>query len=429
MLRTLYMDLGGGQGVTHTLPGHWLRLSSAILSWTDLSQLAEGEVPERFRQSQWQWLARAITDDPIGNALRLGSEQAKRDGLEVADVVAVLGALCQCWNGPNVTIRQSVRSIAECKQRPKETSNIWSEYLRAKQLTEESGKGRRVEAGSARAWAASNSGPSAGDAVENQDAVFLEPVGEQLVFALADGVGASAGAGAAARIAAVTFTQCLAKMLLDTGQSPQKLFEAGLLAVYRAARQLAEYLSQNARDAQLIDVAPFLDPSTTLYFIRETLIAATDRPALCTTLISGMLRPCSEGWVLDCIRIGDGIVETISQDGVVSTLMDMDRNETAVGSVLSPVRNLKGSEAEHVTKILLPGTWVLVSSDGLPKGHSDAVWTRLQSLSPAFDKRTESDEPTTLAARLLTLAAETGRDNSSETLFRDNLSLILISVP
>jgi len=156
--------------------------------------------------------------------------------------------------------------------------------------------------------------------------------------------------------------------------------------------------------------------------------------AMAATLIGGVLHPFPPNgeceWVILCI--GDGAVEQITSSGLVEQKFTTDPAVTQISEAIGP-----GALARHVledervtmlTCTMNPGDKLLISSDGLARGHANSVWVELMELAGDPGKQLRSGNHAA-ALRLLSdaaLAAEArGADDS---LLEDNLSLILLEV-
>jgi serine/threonine protein phosphatase PrpC len=296
--------------------------------------------------------------------------------------------------------------------------------------------GARVETAGLAAWYASHIGPHGAAKPQNQDAAHVIADGRNLIFALADGVSTSTGARLAAAAVVVSFCDAV-KTALSAGHPPDVACLASAVRTTQLAMDalLGEVLKRWETESfsELHDRVP---RDSALIFLQNTARPARARldPALATTLIGGVVTVAdsSSDAVGHVIRIGDGIVEHIGRNGEVATLFDMVRTESAISEILAPGPRGRAAidQLASVAVCLEPNEFLLLSSDGLTRGHELTVWRELQETFQGDFGGALKSKPE--FARLLlddaASAADTIRKNKPHArLFDDNLSLILIN--
>jgi hypothetical protein len=125
-------------------------------------------------------------------------------------------------------------------------------------------------------------------------------------------------------------------------------------------------------------------------------------------------------------------VELTSSRGAVTTVLPMDTSETYLNTYLCPGPNGKASleRAEYVVlKLPKDSERILVSSDGLARGHGDPI---AYALNAACPDRLHSLDQTNASAALDVLEqaasyADRRFEQQHEEYFGDNLSLIVIN--
>jgi hypothetical protein len=155
--------------------------------------------------------------------------------------------------------------------------------------------------------------------------------------------------------------------------------------------------------------------------------------AMATTLIGGYLRPAEqEGQFAGAVVcIGDGAVEIIDVDGSGKPVLATDPDETAIDMWLGPgVRSREALQSGAVQVhpfSLARGQFLLLSSDGLTRGHHKPVWSKVSELTGDIPSRLQPKHADAAAALLRDLAAAAERSQDGARLFEDNLSLILVT--
>lgn len=274
---------------------------------------------------------------------------------------------------------------------------------------------------------ASHQGPVAAGKSENQDATNAALVGTALVFALADGVSTSLGARYAACLAVERTCASLERRLPHSTDARQLLVDVA----QEARTSLEDLLTQLLAKPDVAALGTELPLESARRILQNTRSGASKHlaPALSTTLITGIIRPAaSDGARHEAIvlRIGDGVVEHVRDTGSVTPVFEMDPAVTEIAAAIGPGPLSAASfdpEKMVRTIVLEPGDVLVVSSDGLVRGHEGTVWATIAPLMEAASWSASS------ARRILERAAETADGaqaaNRQSMLFDDNLSLIL----
>ena len=285
-------------------------------------------------------------------------------------------------------------------------------------------------------WYASHVGPHYAVKGENQDAVFAVEFDGGFVFALSDGVSTSMGSGYAAAAAVFRFCR-FASDRLKSGALPhgQCLVDAARATQDWLDGRLARLL-QHPEEPDLKEIRGDLGQDVALRLLQNTQhpLKRAWGAAMACTLIAGIIRPASEGggFQLDLIRIGDGLAERVNKTGDVQVLLEMDSEETEISAALGPGPVSKRAllDLTPQTEILRADELLLISSDGLARGHGESVFAKITAISAGLGN-TLSPENKSAARQILVSAAQYADDSyqrDSEThLFNDNLSLILIA--
>jgi len=294
-------------------------------------------------------------------------------------------------------------------------------------------------------WHASYIGPAIAEKSENQDATFAivadfdsSPPG--MIFALADGVSTSMGS----RVAAHAIVRRFCEFALQGIRPNEPITGEDLIAAARRLQatldELAETLLQRPFGYVFDAVrGQDLNNKTALRILNNTLNVRTSAipAALTATLIAGVTRPIDDGaYKVDLLRIGDGNVEQISRGGEVSTIVETDPDVVAVSQALGPgprSRTLFDSpDAKLETRAVTLGRGesLIISSDGLARGHHQSITAKLSGLMAEDFWKTAPPTQVDAALKILHkasgLADELSSTDTGQFLFADNLSLILI---
>jgi serine/threonine protein phosphatase PrpC len=285
--------------------------------------------------------------------------------------------------------------------------------------------GSYVEVGALMAIHGSHVGPAFASKSEDQDATRVLANGSALVFALADGVSTSLGARVAARTLVDRVCAGLARAALDSASPPQLL----MTALEQGRQSLDDLLAQFIANPELATAGVELPRSSAVRILDNTRTGANRHlpPALNATLIAGIVRRHGSAAEATLLRIGDGIAEHV-RDSVVHQVFGMDAETTQITTAVGPGAS-KAAPVDEATAIrsvtLESGDRLLISSDGLVRGHRADVWS---TIAPFM-----SGEPWTATSasgilqRAATAADAAHRENPGTALFDDNLSLVLIA--
>jgi Protein phosphatase 2C len=379
------------------------------------------------------------------------------DGTEVCRVLAAVG---QTLNAKDKSIRESNGALAQT-YRPatqqrissppppaprEETPEIPadSELPGEMEFKRDHAQGGALRLNQVFLWHASYIGPALANKSENQDATFATAAGldaspPAFMFALADGVSTSMGSRVAANAIVRRFCE-FALPQIGSGDPAGVLVQAARqtqLSLDELAAALLEtpngYVFDAVRGSSLQSKAAIRILNNTLQPRASSIPAA-----LHATLIAGIGQPSPEPGTYDIavLRIGDGVVEHISSDGVVSAVLRTDPDVVEIAQALGPgprSRELLETEDENLETCsirLEPGEALIISSDGLVRGHQQSVTGKLSEiLGPAFWKTTRTAGNETaldILRQACRSADELFEKDPQQSLFADNVSLILI---
>lgn len=292
--------------------------------------------------------------------------------------------------------------------------------------------GGLIEGNGLRAAFASCVGPKYADSTTNEDACYALLQRKYLIFALADGVGTSVGARFAAAASCFTFCQKLGSILDTIGNAGAQALSEAVQATQSFLDEAVESFISNWKCHDFSELYGDMPRDTTEQLLENT--RNPNRrwaPAMATTLVGGFLFSDNDAFRGYLLRIGDGIAELVSGSHV-ERLLDMDSTETRVSAFLAPGPLSKARVREYAT--ILPiamsrSEHLLISSDGLTRGHKSSVWAQLQEAVP-LKILPPAEHTSSYAADVLRSAAEHADRrhelDPNSSLFRDNLSLIHI---
>ena len=132
--------------------------------------------------------------------------------------------------------------------------------------------------------------------------------------------------------------------------------------------------------------------------------------------------------------LGDGLIEHIENldsDGGVSHLLSMDSQETEITASLSPgpIGQKSLITPETIQPSIEIGEVLLISSDGLTRGHNESVSKGLREITGS-SRLGLGQGDRSAAFNVLQKAADQAddcfKDNQQIHLFNDNLSLIVL---
>jgi hypothetical protein len=294
-------------------------------------------------------------------------------------------------------------------------------------------RGAYVASGPLHVWHASSRGPAYTRKPDNQDAVYATISSGTVIFAIADGVSTSTGARYGAAANAYFFCAMLRDCLKSSpDRGPDLLLKAARNA-HSALDSLLETLLAQWTEHDFAEVYADMGRDGAARILENTRSPKRDwPPALASTLIGGYLTPDGTAATGQILRIGDGVVEKLSPSGHCVSVLGMDSAVTEVSSFFGPGPAAAGSlsSARAVPIALDPGEWLLVSSDGLTRGHANSVTHELSTLlGPDFLRILEPREGAalTLLDRAADAADQAHASGVNSALFADNLSLLLVA--
>ena len=398
--------------------------------------------------------------------LRSALDSASLFELDGAQVCRVLAAVGQTLHAQDTSIRESNRALAQsyraaAQQRvlpspspsppPAERVERQQETRLTPEFAGEMEFKRNDEQGGAlrypdfSLWHASYIGPSLANKSENQDATFavtasLDASSPAFVFALADGVSTSMGSRVAANAIVRRFCEFVMPEMGANAPS-----SAGILV--KAARQTQQSLDElatamlEAPNGYVFDAVrgSSLQSKAATRILSNTMQPRTASipAALTATLIAGIGQPSAEepgAYDIDVLRIGDGVVEQISREGAVSALMQTDAEVVQIAQALGPgpasraVLDAQEENLETCRLHLQPGEMLLISSDGLVRGHQQSITDKLSEiLGPKFwTANTGNENALDILRQACRFADDQYEKDPQQMLFADNVSLILI---
>jgi serine/threonine protein phosphatase PrpC len=295
-------------------------------------------------------------------------------------------------------------------------------------------------------WHASSIGPRSAEKIENQDATFAMTTPEMsspenLVFALADGVTSSLGS----RLAATWIVRRFCELVLQEMRKGESVTGSDLVRVAQKTQISLEELTKTLlHDVNSYGFEAMVGSELTRKVANRVLentlepkVAAMPA-ALNATLIGGIVQPNgSQGaFQVELLRIGDGTVEHIDAHGKVASVLGTDPNVMAITEALGPgpqsraLFDHSGSALSTTTVMLGPGESLIVSSDGLARGHELPISQKLSELlGEQFWKEARPEEPDAalqILDRACSMADALFGQDARQSLFADNVSLIVI---
>jgi serine/threonine protein phosphatase PrpC len=294
-------------------------------------------------------------------------------------------------------------------------------------------------------WHASYIGPRSAEKSENQDATFAITSLEMssppyLVFALADGVTTSMGS----RLAATSIVRRFCELVLQHMNKDEMVSASDLIEAARKTQVSLDELTKtllSEANSYVFDAVrgSGLQRSAAARVLENTLdprVAAMPA-ALMATLIGGIVQRNNilGSYQVELLRIGDGTVEHIDGGGNVTSVLETDPDVLAISESLGPGPRSRAlfEQPHHLgtkTVMLGPGESLIISSDGLARGHQQLVSTKVSELLGAKFWETARPEEADAALQVLYKAChaadELFKQNTEEILFSDNVSLIII---
>jgi hypothetical protein len=295
-------------------------------------------------------------------------------------------------------------------------------------------------------WHASYIGPRSAEKAENQDATFSMTTPEMssppyLVFALADGVTTSLGS----RLAATSIVRRFCESVLQQMSKGEALTGGNLIEAARKTQvALEELVKTLLQDVNSYSFGAMLGSELTRKAATRVLENTLDPKiaampaALNATLIGGVAQPNRSAGVfqVELLRIGDGSVEHIDAQGKLTSVYDTDPAVMKISEALGPGPQSRalfaqpGSPLTTTTVHLGLGESLIISSDGLARGHEQPISEKLSELlGEQFWKKArpeEADAALQVLHRACGAADELFRQDAKESLFADNVSLIVI---
>jgi Protein phosphatase 2C len=160
--------------------------------------------------------------------------------------------------------------------------------------------------------------------------------------------------------------------------------------------------------------------------------------ALTATLIGGVVQPDKLGstYRIELLRIGDGSVEHIDRAGRATPILTTDSEVMAISESMGPGPRSRAlfeeSGHRYDTKSLTlgPGESLIVSSDGLARGHQELISRKVAEVTGDEFWKTAQPEEVDAALQVLHQACSSADEvfnlDPSQCLFGDNVSMILI---
>jgi len=295
-------------------------------------------------------------------------------------------------------------------------------------------------------WHASYIGPRSGDKSENQDATFALTTPEMfsppyMVFALADGVSTSLGS----RLAASSIVRRFCELVLQQTDKGGPITGSNLIQAARKTQASLEELTRTllhevnsyAFEAMLGSAMTHKAATRVLENTLEPKVPAMPA-ALTSTLIGGVVQPNGNpgGFQVELLRIGDGTVEHIDAQGNPRSVLDTDPEVMEITEALGPGPQSRAlfEQQDHplttATLTLAHGDCLLISSDGLARGHQELISNKLaEILGESFWKKARPDEADAALQVLHRACGSADRlflEDPQQNLFADNVSLIMI---
>ena len=386
------------------------------------------------------WFGRsqsAFREDPLYDCLGFCLDQCSAAGLCTGrDACRLVAAVAQTLCCTNIDLAKRNRSLVPqmIDQLPLPPGSESGEADFVKDRPDE--RGARLLIENASLWLGSHVGPADADKCENQDAVWAVPCSGGLVFALADGVSTSLESRDAAAIIAHRFCQEAVRLYVPTASMQEVLLEAARSTQQYLDNKLEKILA-DPTGAEATDLLrrSELGETTTWIVLSNTKSEEKDflQPAMASTLIGGFLLRSATDEQFNCtvLCLGDGAIELLTKEGTIDQKLITDPEVTQISQSLGPgPRSRVALEGENVMMIefsIPAGQWLLISSDGLARGHSNTIWEELtQVVGNPREVLARSGD--TGAIQLLSEAAKAAFQRGDQSLFSDNLSLIVVEV-
>jgi len=298
-----------------------------------------------------------------------------------------------------------------------------------------------IAQGSLNLWHASHVGPTYAEKGENQDATFAVKDGNRVLFALADGVSTSYGSRFSAISIVRVFCNKLQELLSNEVRPSHDLLKRAALETHDWLDTALNFLIANpeAPEWEKFRGESKMRNEVAIKFCENTL-TLKDRfwgPVMASTLLGGVVQPSEDrrSFEMLALRVGDGLIESIenfSGDESARPLLAMDAQETEISASLSPGPLGKNSltSIEIIDHRITPGETILISSDGLARGHKNSVAQELRKISGKsvnFSPSRDHAEALKILDKAAKFADAEFKRDPQVSLFGDNLSLIVIS--
>jgi hypothetical protein len=432
--------------------------------------LQELRLYQQQRELKQEWpVARHATSNGAGGGqsfgmffdlLAYGLDSASRFDVTGPQLCRILAAVGQTLHSQNETFRSANRSLADKFSVPgkedvtepasvvQKTPDQVSFSLDAPSEVEfrrDTEQGGSISLPGLTLWHASFIGPEAGSKLENQDATYaVRAPGKSaqfcIVFALADGISTSMGA----RVAANCIVRRFCEYVIAAIKPGLPVTADALIDAARHARASLDFLAQSLlhqTNTFVFDMVRGALPSRSAERILDNTLnprLSAMPPALSSTLLGGVVQnlESSEQYRVDFFTIGDGVAEQIDSNGDIHPLVVTDPAVTRIFESVGPgprAREVLEDADQRVgthTVTLRAGETLLVSSDGLARGHSGEVSKKLADLlGEPFWITARSAEPDA-ALKILRSACSRAdqifENDPNESLFADNVSIIMI---
>ncbi len=294
-------------------------------------------------------------------------------------------------------------------------------------------RGGYEEADGAQGWFATSRGPRHAAKPENQDAAYVVSDEKgRMIFATADGVSTSTGARFGAAATVFLFCQRLCEMLKEEPEPGSETLLRALSATQLDMDGVLNTVLENWEQQDFREVYADMPRESAKRLLSNTRSPKKSwPPGLSSTLIGGFLARRRNGLEGFALRLGDGVIERVSGNEEVTPIFGMDSEVTAISAFFGPgplcAGHLGSAEIKDIR--VESGELLLISSDGLTRGHSLGVYRELQELLGAgFARKLPRNGST--AHELLELAGrrsdELHESQGDSQLFADNLALTLI---
>jgi serine/threonine protein phosphatase PrpC len=436
--------------------------SHAGFSLDELTEFVRNQTPVR----DWCKIDRAQKSEPVPVApdgmfwtlLESCLKSATQyNAPQPSEICRVLAAVGQTLNGKNAELvrwnlelageRRAIanpRPAAEAPSHSEEVPDpvshtseafIPEDRFLASQRDDE--RGRYLSVGDLAIWDASFVGPRSAGKSENQDATAVRILDSGAVFALADGVSTSLGA----RVAAIAIAEQFCRFDSSLSGSWNGTQNGRLNEILDWMDRYLGYLLAHTDSRDFIEICgKDFQPASAKRLLENTRTGkiANMPAALSATLIGGIVVPGEQPgqFRVNLLRVGDGVVEHIDREGSIEPVLEMDPQVLTISTAVGPgPRSRTGMNAKGaiLTKAitLKEGEFLLVSSDGLTRGHNDLVTAKLNEiLQREVIRDLRPGDPAAVLEILRSVcqkADELHQSDGQSALFADNVSAVLIA--